>query len=143
MTGSQTTPMPGEELKSDKMPGHWLLARLVLQSTCSAGTRHPATSFSLYLLVALLHGIVLACVFRLRIHKSQREERCVMTCSERITANSEVWRLGRSLSALSGAQSLLAPEVLLEHLPRPPRTLLSEDHRLRLRPGIGDVALVV
>ena len=28
MTGSQTTPMPGEELKSDKMPGHWLLARL-------------------------------------------------------------------------------------------------------------------
>ncbi len=28
MTGSKTTPMPGEELKADKMPGHWLLARL-------------------------------------------------------------------------------------------------------------------
>ena len=28
MTSSQTTPMPGEELKADKMPGHWLLARL-------------------------------------------------------------------------------------------------------------------
>ena len=28
MTGSQTTPMPGEDLKAEKMPGHWLLARL-------------------------------------------------------------------------------------------------------------------
>src|ERR1700693_1891587 len=28
MTHSQTTPMPGEELKAEKMPGHWLLARL-------------------------------------------------------------------------------------------------------------------
>ncbi len=28
MTDSQTTPMPGEELKAEKMPGHWLLARL-------------------------------------------------------------------------------------------------------------------
>ena len=28
MTGPQTTPMPGEELKAEKMPGHWLLARL-------------------------------------------------------------------------------------------------------------------
>ena len=28
MTSPQTTPMPGEELKADKMPGHWLLARL-------------------------------------------------------------------------------------------------------------------
>jgi SAM-dependent methyltransferase len=28
MTSPQTTPMPGEELKAEKMPGHWLLARL-------------------------------------------------------------------------------------------------------------------
>jgi ubiquinone/menaquinone biosynthesis C-methylase UbiE len=28
MTASETTPMPGEELKAEKMPGHWLLARL-------------------------------------------------------------------------------------------------------------------
>src|SRR3984893_3688073 len=28
MTSHQTTPMPGEELTADKMPGHWLLARL-------------------------------------------------------------------------------------------------------------------
>ena len=28
MTGPQTTPMPGEDLKAEKMPGHWLLARL-------------------------------------------------------------------------------------------------------------------
>jgi ubiquinone/menaquinone biosynthesis C-methylase UbiE len=28
MTSTQTTPMPGEELKAEKMPGHWLLARL-------------------------------------------------------------------------------------------------------------------
>ena len=28
MTGPQTTPMPGESLKAEKMPGHWLLARL-------------------------------------------------------------------------------------------------------------------
>jgi SAM-dependent methyltransferase len=28
MTWPQTTPMPGEELKAEKMPGHWLLARL-------------------------------------------------------------------------------------------------------------------
>jgi hypothetical protein len=27
MTSPQTTPMPGEELKAEKMPGHWLLAR--------------------------------------------------------------------------------------------------------------------
>ena len=28
MTDNQPTPMPGEALKADKMPGHWLLARL-------------------------------------------------------------------------------------------------------------------
>jgi SAM-dependent methyltransferase len=28
MTDSHTLPMPGEELKTEKMPGHWLLARL-------------------------------------------------------------------------------------------------------------------
>lgn len=28
MTGPQTTPTPGEDLKAEKMPGHWLLARL-------------------------------------------------------------------------------------------------------------------
>ena len=28
MTGHPTTPMPGEHLEADKMPGHWLLARL-------------------------------------------------------------------------------------------------------------------
>jgi SAM-dependent methyltransferase len=28
MTSPQTTPMPAEELKAEKMPGHWLLARL-------------------------------------------------------------------------------------------------------------------
>jgi ubiquinone/menaquinone biosynthesis C-methylase UbiE len=28
MTGSQATRMPGEDLKAEKMPGHWLLARL-------------------------------------------------------------------------------------------------------------------
>ena len=28
MTSPQTTPMPGEDLKAEKMPGHWLLARL-------------------------------------------------------------------------------------------------------------------
>lgn len=28
MLASQTTPMPGEKLKAEKMPGHWLLARL-------------------------------------------------------------------------------------------------------------------
>ena len=28
MTSPQLTPMPGEELKTEKMPGHWLLARL-------------------------------------------------------------------------------------------------------------------
>lgn len=28
MTSSDTPPMPGEELKAEKMPGHWLLARL-------------------------------------------------------------------------------------------------------------------
>ena len=28
MSTSQTTPMPGEELKAEKMPGHWLLAHL-------------------------------------------------------------------------------------------------------------------
>src|SRR6202790_1577588 len=28
MSSPQTTPMPGEELKAEKMPGHWLLARL-------------------------------------------------------------------------------------------------------------------
>jgi SAM-dependent methyltransferase len=28
MTSPQPTPMPGEELKAEKMPGHWLLARL-------------------------------------------------------------------------------------------------------------------
>jgi len=28
MTSSQTTPMPGGDLKAEKMPGHWLLARL-------------------------------------------------------------------------------------------------------------------
>src|ERR1700719_291804 len=28
MTGNQPTPMPGEALKAEKMPGHWLLARL-------------------------------------------------------------------------------------------------------------------
>src|SRR4029077_8543448 len=28
MTRPQTTLMPGEELKTEKMPGHWLLARL-------------------------------------------------------------------------------------------------------------------
>jgi SAM-dependent methyltransferase len=28
MTGHPTTPMPGEGLKAEKMPGHWLLARL-------------------------------------------------------------------------------------------------------------------
>src|ERR1700692_4533291 len=28
MTGHPTTPMPGEDLKAEKMPGHWLLARL-------------------------------------------------------------------------------------------------------------------
>src|SRR5271165_1658202 len=28
MTENQPTPMPGEELKAERMPGHWLLARL-------------------------------------------------------------------------------------------------------------------
>src|SRR5450755_1284811 len=28
MIASETTPMPGDELKAEKMPGHWLLARL-------------------------------------------------------------------------------------------------------------------
>jgi SAM-dependent methyltransferase len=28
MTGYPTTPIPGEDLKAEKMPGHWLLARL-------------------------------------------------------------------------------------------------------------------
>src|SRR4051812_23190472 len=28
MSDGQTTPIPGEELKAEKMPGHWLLARL-------------------------------------------------------------------------------------------------------------------
>lgn len=28
MTGPQKTPMPGEDLQAEKMPGHWLLARL-------------------------------------------------------------------------------------------------------------------
>jgi hypothetical protein len=28
MTSPQTTPIQGEELKAEKMPGHWLLARL-------------------------------------------------------------------------------------------------------------------
>ena len=28
MTDNQPTPMPGEALKTEKMPGHWLLARL-------------------------------------------------------------------------------------------------------------------
>lgn len=28
MTGNQPTPMPGETLKAEKMPGHWLLARM-------------------------------------------------------------------------------------------------------------------
>src|SRR5262245_48459011 len=28
MTDPQTTPMPGHELKAERMPGHWLLARL-------------------------------------------------------------------------------------------------------------------
>src|SRR6476469_6170491 len=28
MTGPESTPMPGGELKAEKMPGHWLLARL-------------------------------------------------------------------------------------------------------------------
>src|SRR3984893_17509556 len=28
MTSPQTTPVPGEALKAEKMPGHWLLARL-------------------------------------------------------------------------------------------------------------------
>src|ERR1700730_13587796 len=28
MTANQPTPMPGEALKAEKMPGHWLLARL-------------------------------------------------------------------------------------------------------------------
>src|ERR1700692_3507961 len=28
MTNSQTLPLPGEEFKAAKMPGHWLLARL-------------------------------------------------------------------------------------------------------------------
>ena len=28
MTSPQPTPMPGDELKAEKMPGHWLLARL-------------------------------------------------------------------------------------------------------------------
>ena len=28
MTSPRTTPMPGEELEAEKMPGHWLLARL-------------------------------------------------------------------------------------------------------------------
>lgn len=28
MIGSETTPMPGEALQAEKMPGHWLLARL-------------------------------------------------------------------------------------------------------------------
>lgn len=28
MTDNQPTPMPGETLKAEKMPGHWLLARL-------------------------------------------------------------------------------------------------------------------
>jgi hypothetical protein len=28
MTDSHTPPMPGEALKAEKMPGHWLLARL-------------------------------------------------------------------------------------------------------------------
>src|SRR5450631_1973250 len=28
MTVLETTQMPGEELKAEKMPGHWLLARL-------------------------------------------------------------------------------------------------------------------
>src|ERR1700726_4872653 len=28
MTDNQPTPMPGKELKAEKMPGHWLLARL-------------------------------------------------------------------------------------------------------------------
>ena len=28
MTDNQPTPMPGEKLKAEKMPGHWLLARL-------------------------------------------------------------------------------------------------------------------
>ena len=28
MTDNQPTPMPGEALKAEKMPGHWLLARL-------------------------------------------------------------------------------------------------------------------
>jgi hypothetical protein len=28
MTDSQSPPMPGESLRVEKMPGHWLLARL-------------------------------------------------------------------------------------------------------------------
>ena len=28
MTSPETMPMPGDELKAEKMPGHWLLARL-------------------------------------------------------------------------------------------------------------------
>ena len=28
MTSSDTPPMPGDELQAEKMPGHWLLARL-------------------------------------------------------------------------------------------------------------------
>src|SRR6185295_10998026 len=28
MTGHPTTPLPGQALKAEKMPGHWLLARL-------------------------------------------------------------------------------------------------------------------
>ena len=28
MADNQPTPMPGEALKAEKMPGHWLLARL-------------------------------------------------------------------------------------------------------------------
>ena len=28
MTSSDTTPMPGDELQAEKMPGHWLLARM-------------------------------------------------------------------------------------------------------------------
>src|ERR1700688_697306 len=39
MTDNQPTPMPGEELKAEKMPGHWLLAR-VGKRVLRPGGRH-------------------------------------------------------------------------------------------------------
>lgn len=75
--------------------------------------------------------------------QSQPRQTLAAEKNGRVTGYSDIGETAVFQDPLGGPSPSTASEVLLEQFPCPPLALFGENDRLRLAPGIGDVALLV